>query len=62
MQLRPGAHASADGLIESCRARVADYERPRSVAFVPEVLPNPSGEILKREIRAPYREVRPHRV
>ncbi len=42
--------------------RVADYKRPRSVDFVAEVARNPSGKLLKREIRAPYWEGRTRRV
>ncbi|MEO6026372.1 MAG: AMP-binding protein [Candidatus Binatia bacterium] len=62
VQLRPGATASADDLIDFCRTRMADYKRPRSVDFVAEVLRNPSGKLLKREIRAPYWEGRERRV
>jgi long-chain acyl-CoA synthetase len=36
--LRQGARASADDLIEHCRARIASYKKPRTVAFV-EKLP-----------------------
>jgi long-chain acyl-CoA synthetase len=62
VQLQPGAAASADDLIDFCRSRVADYKRPRSVDFVAEVPRNPSGKLLKREIRAPYWEGRTRRV
>ena len=62
VQLRPGASASADEIIDFCRARMADYKRPRSVDFVAEVPRNPSGKLLKREIRAPYWEGRARRV
>jgi len=49
--LRPGARAAADELIEFCRGRIADYKRPRSVAFMDELPRNPSGKVLKRELR-----------
>ena len=62
VQLRPGAAATADDLIDFCRERLADYKRPRSVDFVDEVPRNPSGKLLKREIRAPYWEGRTRRV
>jgi long-chain acyl-CoA synthetase len=62
VQLKPGAHATADDLIDFCRERLADYKRPRSVDFVPEVPRNPSGKLLKREIRARYWEGRERRV
>jgi acyl-CoA synthetase (AMP-forming)/AMP-acid ligase II len=62
VQLKPGTRASADDIIDFCRSRVADYKRPRSVDFVAEVPRNPSGKLLKREIRAPYWEGRERRV
>jgi len=62
VQLRPGATATADDIIDFCRTRMADYKRPRSVDFVAEVPRNPSGKLLKREIRAPYWEGRARRV
>jgi long-chain acyl-CoA synthetase len=62
IQLKPGTQATADDIIDFCRTRVADYKRPRSVDFVAEVPRNPSGKLLKREIRAPYWEGRERRV
>jgi acyl-CoA synthetase (AMP-forming)/AMP-acid ligase II len=62
VQLRPDARATADEIIDFCRARIADYKRPRTVDFVAEVPRNPSGKLLKREIRAPYWEGRTRRV
>ncbi|HEY2388387.1 MAG TPA: AMP-binding protein [Candidatus Binatia bacterium] len=62
VQLKPGAHASADDIIDFCRERLADYKRPRTVDFVAEVPRNPSGKLLKREIRARYWEGRERRV
>ena len=49
--LRPGATASADGLLEHCRAQLARFKVPKEVTFL-DVLPrNPSGKVLKRELR-----------
>jgi long-chain acyl-CoA synthetase len=62
VQLKPGAQATADDVIDFCRERLADYKRPRTVDFVAEVPRNPSGKLLKREIRAPYWEGRARRV
>ncbi len=62
VQLKDGAGATADDIIDFCRERLADYKRPRSVDFVAEVPRNPSGKLLKREIRAPYWEGRERRV
>jgi acyl-CoA synthetase (AMP-forming)/AMP-acid ligase II len=62
VQLKPGEHATADEIIDFCRERLADYKRPRSVDFVAEVPRNPSGKLLKREIRARYWEGSERRV
>jgi acyl-CoA synthetase (AMP-forming)/AMP-acid ligase II len=52
--LRPGATASAEELIAFCRGRLGGYKRPRSVDFVAALPRNPSGKVLKRELREPY--------
>ncbi|MDQ1648049.1 MAG: long-chain acyl-CoA synthetase [Frankiaceae bacterium] len=50
----PEATATAEELIAHCRARIAHFKCPTSVDFV-DVLPrNPSGKLLKRELREPY--------
>jgi len=52
--LVPGATLDAAAIIAHCRANLAHYKCPTSVEVI-EVLPrNPSGKILKRELRAPY--------
>jgi acyl-CoA synthetase (AMP-forming)/AMP-acid ligase II len=57
-----GSEATAEEIIEFARERIAHYKAPRSVDFL-EVLPrNPSGKILKRELRAPYWEGRSRQV
>ena len=38
-------------MIDYCRATLADYKRPRSVTFLAELPRNPTGKILKRELR-----------
>jgi acyl-CoA synthetase (AMP-forming)/AMP-acid ligase II len=49
--LREGLQASADELQEFCRGRLAKFKVPKDVHFV-EVLPrNPSGKVLKRDLR-----------
>lgn len=49
--LRPGMSASAAEVIEHCRRSLASYKKPRVVAFLDELPKNPSGKILKRELR-----------
>lgn len=41
-------------LIEHCRAHLAHYKCPSSVDFAATLPRNPSGKILKRELREPY--------
>jgi len=52
--LREGASVQAVEIIEHCQGRLAGYKRPRSVEFVAELPRNPSGKVLKRELREPY--------
>ncbi|WP_018991593.1 acyl-CoA synthetase [Aromatoleum toluclasticum] len=49
--LRPGMSASAPELVEHCRSALASYKKPRTVVFLDELPKNPSGKILKRELR-----------
>ena len=50
----PGSALDEAALIAFCRERLAGYKRPTSVDFV-EVIPrNPTGKVLKRELREPY--------
>jgi long-chain acyl-CoA synthetase len=48
----------AAGVIAHCRERLAHYKCPTSVESVAALPRNPSGKILKRELRAPYWEGR----
>ena len=34
--------------------KLGGFERPRSVEFINELPRNPSGKVLKRELREPY--------
>jgi acyl-CoA synthetase (AMP-forming)/AMP-acid ligase II len=59
---KKGSEVTEEELIQFARERIAHYKAPRSVDFL-EVLPrNPSGKILKRELRAPYWEGRSRQV
>jgi fatty-acyl-CoA synthase len=50
--LRPGRDITAEALIAHCRARLAGFKTPKEIVFL-EVLPrNPSGKVLKRELRS----------
>jgi long-chain acyl-CoA synthetase len=57
-----GSDPTPEELIEHCRARVARYKCPTSVEFRDALPRNPSGKILKRELREPYWAGRQRRV
>lgn len=48
------APVEADALIAFCRERIAGYKCPKSVDFVDELPRNPSGKVLKKELRKSY--------
>ena len=50
--LREGDEVSADTLIEHCRGQLARYKVPKAVTFLDALPRNPSGKVLKRELRA----------
>ena len=51
-----GSDPQPDELIAYCRERLAHYKCPTSVDFTDALPRNPSGKILKRELREPYWE------
>jgi len=52
--LKPGQSASADDIVAFCKTRIASYKCPKSVDFIAALPRNPSGKILRRELREPY--------
>ena len=50
--LREGHALSEQGVIEHCRAALADFKRPRKVTFVAELPRNPTGKLLVSALRA----------
>jgi fatty-acyl-CoA synthase len=50
--LHAGQSATAEELIDHVRQKLADYKRPRRVYFVESLPRNPTGKILKRELKA----------
>jgi acyl-CoA synthetase (AMP-forming)/AMP-acid ligase II len=57
--LKEDVSVGAEELIEFCRARLARFKVPKYVEFVDELPRNPSGKVLKRELREGQRESRP---
>ena len=52
--LAPDATLDEGGIISHCRENLAHYKCPTSVEAVGVLPRNPSGKLLKRELRAPY--------
>ena len=50
--LRPAATTTPDELIEHCRGQLAKFKVPKDVVFVDALPRNPSGKVLKRELRS----------
>ncbi|MCA0301413.1 MAG: fatty acid--CoA ligase [Proteobacteria bacterium] len=51
---KPGAELREGELIDWARERIAGYKLPKSVDFIEALPRNPTGKILKRELRKPY--------
>lgn len=59
---KPGAELTPAELIAFARDRIAGYKVPRSVDFIDALPRNPTGKILKRELRKPFWEGRERQV
>jgi acyl-CoA synthetase (AMP-forming)/AMP-acid ligase II len=54
--LKPSMRATQEEIIAHSRTKIAGYKAPKSIDFT-DVLPrNPTGKLLKRELRKPYWE------
>lgn len=51
---KPGATLSEKDIIEFARKHIARFKCPKSVDIVDSIPRNPSGKILKKDLRAPY--------
>jgi acyl-coenzyme A synthetase/AMP-(fatty) acid ligase len=60
--LKPGAAATQAEIIAWARDRIAGYKLPKSVDFIQALPRNPSGKILRRELREPFWKGRERRV
>jgi acyl-CoA synthetase (AMP-forming)/AMP-acid ligase II len=52
--MKPGYAATEQDIIDTAKAHLASYQKPRSVDFVDSLPKAPTGKILKRELRDPY--------
>ncbi|QUL36441.1 fatty acid--CoA ligase [Erythrobacter sp. JK5] len=53
---KPGAQVDPADVIAYTRERIAAFKVPKSIEIIPEMPRNPSGKILRRQLRAPYWE------
>jgi long-chain acyl-CoA synthetase len=51
---KPGTSPDPDAIIAHARERIAGFKCPKTVDFVEALPRNPSGKILRRELRAPH--------
>jgi acyl-CoA synthetase (AMP-forming)/AMP-acid ligase II len=49
--LKAGQDVTAEALIAHCRARLAGFKTPKEIVFLGALPRNPSGKVLKRELR-----------
>jgi acyl-CoA synthetase (AMP-forming)/AMP-acid ligase II len=49
--LKPGEQVTEQALIAHCRSRLAGFKTPKQVVFLDALPRNPSGKVLKRELR-----------
>jgi long-chain acyl-CoA synthetase len=59
---KPGAKPDPGAILVWARERIAGYKVPKTIDFVDALPRNPSGKILKRELRKPYWEGRERQV
>ena len=52
--LKEGSNITEAEIIASTKQKIASYKCPTSINFITEMPRNPSGKILRRELRAPY--------
>jgi acyl-CoA synthetase (AMP-forming)/AMP-acid ligase II len=60
--LKPGAQATEAEIIETCRAHIASFKKPRSVEFVPDLPKSGTNKIQRRELRERYWKDRARKV
>jgi fatty-acyl-CoA synthase len=54
---RPGASLTEEAVITHTRAQLAGYKTPKRVVFADAMPKNPSGKILKRQLRAEHKDL-----
>lgn len=52
--LKPGQHEDSVAILNHARERIAGYKVPKSIDYAEALPRNPTGKILKRELREKY--------
>ncbi|WP_374470621.1 long-chain-fatty-acid--CoA ligase [Phenylobacterium sp.] len=58
----PGEAPDPEAIIAWARQRIAGFKAPKSIDFIEALPRNPSGKVLRRELRKPYWEGRDRKV
>jgi acyl-CoA synthetase (AMP-forming)/AMP-acid ligase II len=56
--LKNESDISEEEIINYTKTKIASYKCPKSINFISELPRNPSGKVLRRELRAPFWEGR----
>jgi acyl-CoA synthetase (AMP-forming)/AMP-acid ligase II len=59
---KPGATIDTEQLLAWCRERLASFKCPKTVDLIAELPRNPTGKVLKKDLRRPYWEGRERQV
>jgi acyl-CoA synthetase (AMP-forming)/AMP-acid ligase II len=59
---KPGATIDTEQLLAWCRQQIASFKCPKTVDVVAELPRNPTGKILKKDLRKPYWQGRERQV
>jgi fatty-acyl-CoA synthase len=54
---KPGAHLTAEAIYEYCQTHLSKFKAPKYVVIRDRLPKNPSGKILKRELRLEYQNL-----
>jgi acyl-CoA synthetase (AMP-forming)/AMP-acid ligase II len=55
---REGETPTEEEVVQHCKQKLASHKKPRKVIFVDALPRNPSGKILKRNLRDQYRKIK----
>jgi fatty-acyl-CoA synthase len=55
--VKPGQSLSEEDVLAHCRAQMAHFKVPKKVVFTDTLPKNPSGKLLKRELRTRYEQL-----